>query len=70
MAGIASELIGAPVAYELSIENVDKPLLDFIGIHGRLRQFEHEEAIWLTRAPTFVRSPSRSCKRHAVVGSG
>jgi len=55
MAGVASEILGTPVAYELSIENVDKPLLDFREMDDRLKQFADDDAIWLTRAPTFVR---------------
>lgn len=46
---------GAPVEYELSIENVAKPPLDFIDVAERLAQFLPVEAIWLTRAPTFIR---------------
>ncbi len=54
MANAAGELLGASVAYEISIANVDKPPLDFIEIHHRLAQFAASDAVWLTRAPLFV----------------
>lgn len=40
MAQWASDHLGHPVAFELSIENVDKPPLDFLEIEARGRQFE------------------------------
>ncbi len=55
MAAVAARLLGVPVAFEISIENVDKPLLDFLEIHTRLAQFGVDDAVWLTRAPTFVK---------------
>ena len=55
MARIAGEMLGGAVAFEISIDNVDKPPLDFIEIDHRLRKFTDEEAVWLTRAPTFAK---------------
>lgn len=40
MAQWASDHLGLPAAFELSIENVDKPPLDFLEIETRGRQFE------------------------------
>ncbi len=54
MATIASELLGAPTEFEISIDNVDKPPLDYVEIESRLAQFEPEQTVWLTRAATFV----------------
>ena len=54
MAEIASRMLGTPVAWEISIVNVDKPPLDFIEIDARVGQFAPGESVWLTRAPTFV----------------
>jgi hypothetical protein len=48
-------MLGCDVALEISIENVDKPPLDFIEIDNRLRQLPAEESVWLTRAPIFVK---------------
>lgn len=54
MIELAEEILGVPVEVEISIENVDKPPLDFVEMDRRMRQFERQ-AIWFTRAPTFVR---------------
>jgi hypothetical protein len=53
MAQIASERLGKPVTFELSITNVDKRPLDFIEIASRLEKLAGRAAL-LTRAPTFV----------------
>jgi hypothetical protein len=56
MAGIAEARLKQPVAWELSITNVDKPPLDFIAIRQRVQRLRVEDAdrlIALTRAPTF-----------------
>lgn len=53
MAEIAAEMLGRPVTFELSIINVDKPLLDFIEIADRLAMLQGKNVL-LTRAATFV----------------
>jgi hypothetical protein len=53
MARIASEKLGLPVEFELSIHNVDKPPLDYLEMRDRALQFADQETLWLTRAPTF-----------------
>jgi nicotinic acid mononucleotide adenylyltransferase/nicotinamide mononucleotide (NMN) deamidase PncC len=53
MARIAEEIAERPLAWEISVENVDKPLLDFITIRDRAAQFTGQR-LWLTRAATFV----------------
>ena len=53
IAEIAAEVVGHPVAIEVSILNVDKPPLDYLELDRRLRQFSRQQAIWLTRAATF-----------------
>lgn len=53
MARIGSRITGLPVAYELSIRNVEKPALDFLEIATRAGGFDGSAA-WLTSAPTFV----------------
>ena len=53
MAQLANQRLGHPVAYEISVENVDKPLLDYGAIAQRAQEFT-AETLWLTRAPTFV----------------
>ncbi|MBY0528164.1 MAG: hypothetical protein K2R98_32510 [Gemmataceae bacterium] len=54
LAEVASRLVGAPLAFELSVTNVDKPTLERVEIDHRLRQFASWAPVWLTRAPTFV----------------
>ena len=53
MARVAEEIAERPVDYELSITNVDKPMLDFVAIRSRLSQFSGQ-TLWLTRAATFL----------------
>jgi hypothetical protein len=54
MARLAAQLLGKPVAHEISIENVDKPTLDYLEMADRAGQFEPSEPLWFTRAPKFV----------------
>jgi nicotinamide mononucleotide (NMN) deamidase PncC len=53
MIQIAQDMLGLPVALEISIINVDKPPLDYFEIERRLGQFPAEQPIWLSRAETF-----------------
>jgi nicotinamide mononucleotide (NMN) deamidase PncC len=56
MAVLAEQLLGAPLIWELSTVNVDKPPLDFIEIRTRvhaIRFEDHDRPIALTSAPTF-----------------
>lgn len=54
MAEFAEKRLGKPVQLEISLENVDKPPLDFIELQQRTAAIA-ERTVWLTRAPTFVR---------------
>jgi nicotinic acid mononucleotide adenylyltransferase len=53
MARIAEEIAERPLAYELSVANVDKPMLDFIEMRNRAAQFA-DRPLWFTRAATFL----------------
>ena len=53
MARLAQQRLGKPVAYEMTLFNVDKPPLDFIELAQRLDAFA-DEVLWLTRAATFL----------------
>jgi len=53
MAEVAAEWLGTAVEFELSIENVDKPPLDYTEIARRRSQFSPTQPLWLTRAATF-----------------
>lgn len=53
MAKLAGERLGIPVEFEISIANVDKPPLDYTEMHARAQQFDRDQELWFTRAPTF-----------------
>ena len=54
LARVAEELKQQPVAFELSVTNVDKPPLASETVKQRLTQFAWKSPVELTRAPTFV----------------
>jgi hypothetical protein len=54
LAQAAEELRQQPVAFELSVTNVDKPPLAGETVRQRLSQFTWRAPVELTRAPTFV----------------
>jgi nicotinamide mononucleotide (NMN) deamidase PncC len=53
LAQVAARRLGTPVAFELSVTNVDKPPLGEAEVTRRLRQFPSPHMVELTRAPTF-----------------
>jgi hypothetical protein len=55
LAEVASRLLGESVAFELSVNNVDKPPLAVEEVRRRLQQFTWRAPLWVTRAPTFAR---------------
>lgn len=69
MARIAAELLGGPVAFELSLLNVDKPPLAETEIARRMSQFAPPEVICLTRAATFVEKARLFPRATFVVGA-
>ncbi len=69
MARVAVESLGVPVAFELSIENVDKPPLDLDSIELRLAQLDKEHTVCLTRAATFVQKVQLFGNATFVVGA-
>jgi hypothetical protein len=54
LARIAEELRQQPLAFEISVTNVDKPPLAGETVRQRLTQFAWKSPVELTRAPTFV----------------
>jgi nicotinamide mononucleotide (NMN) deamidase PncC len=66
MLTIAEQKTGLTGAYELSIVNVDKPLLDYTEIDIRLKQFQ--TPVWVTRLPTFLEKARYFAGAHFVVG--
>jgi hypothetical protein len=54
LAEASDRLHGGPVAFELSVTNVDKGALSAEEVRRRLTQFTWRGPVWLTRAPTFL----------------
>jgi nicotinic acid mononucleotide adenylyltransferase len=54
LARVAEERRQVPVAFELSVVNVDKPPLAAGDVRARLAQFAGRARVELTRAPTFL----------------
>jgi Cytidylyltransferase-like len=54
LAEAAERRLGKPVAFELSVVNVDKAPLSPEEVRRRVAQFSGRATVWLTRAPTFV----------------
>jgi hypothetical protein len=54
LARLAEELRQQPLAFEISVTNVDKPPLAGGTVRGRLAQFAWKSPVELTRAPTFL----------------
>jgi Cytidylyltransferase-like len=54
LARVAEEIRQQPLAFEISVTNVDKPPLAGETVRGRLAQFAWKSPVELTRAPTFV----------------
>jgi hypothetical protein len=54
LARVASSLAGREVVFELSVVNVDKPLLTHLEAEQRAAQFAGRWRVLLTRAPRFV----------------
>ena len=65
LARVAEELRQQPLAFEISVTNVDKPPLAGETVRHRLAQFAWKSPVELTRAPTFLEK-SRLFPEHDV----
>ncbi|MDB5312226.1 MAG: nicotinic acid mononucleotide adenylyltransferase [Gemmataceae bacterium] len=54
LAAVAGHRLGLPVAFELSVANVDKPGLAPEEVARRVAQFAGVGPVWVTRAATFA----------------
>jgi hypothetical protein len=54
LAAAAEDWLGLPLAFELSVANVDKPALTPAEVRHRLEPFAGNASLWLTHAPRFV----------------
>jgi nicotinic acid mononucleotide adenylyltransferase len=68
MAELAAAHYGQPVNFEISITNVDKPMLDFVELADRLSQFP-DQRVLLSRAATFAEKALIMPRSIFVVGT-
>ncbi len=68
MAQVAERELGKPVAWELSIDNVDKQTLDLASLQRRVAMLT-DVPCWLTRAATFVEKARLFPQATFVVGT-
>ncbi|HOW16069.1 hypothetical protein [Methanosarcina sp.] len=75
MAKLASEKLGEPVHFEISLTNVDKPPIDFISLNQRLdslREYKNENfmgGVCLTSAPLFLQKAALFPDSTFIVGA-
>ena len=69
LARVAEELKQQPLAFEISVTNVDKPPLAGKTVRDRLAQFAWKSPVELTRAPTFVEKSRLFPSTTFVVGA-
>jgi hypothetical protein len=69
LARIAEELKQQPLAFEISVTNVDKPPLAGKTVRDRIAQFAWKSPVELTRAPTFVEKSRLFPRTTFVIGA-
>ena len=69
LARVAEELKQEPLAFEISVTNVDKPPLAGRAVRDRLAQFAWKSPVELTRAPTFVEKSRLFPRATYVIGA-
>jgi Cytidylyltransferase-like len=69
LARVAEELRQQPLAFEISVTNVDKPPLAGETVRGRLAQFAWKSPVELTRAPTFLEKARVFPRTTFVIGA-
>ena len=69
LARVAEDVRQEPLAFEISVTNVDKPPLAADAIRQRLRQFAWQAPVELTRAPTFLEKSRLFPRATFVIGA-
>ena len=69
LARVAEELRQQPLAFEISVTNVDKPPLAGETVKHRIAQFAWKSPVELTRAPTFVEKSRLFSRTTFVIGA-
>jgi hypothetical protein len=68
LALVAEQIVGHPIAFEISVANVDKPPLDGDAVRARLAPFNWQASVWLTHSPRFAQKAERFPGATFVVG--
>ena len=68
MAQFAARHYGAPVAFEICANNVDKPRLNYLALRNRVAQFDASTPVWVTNTATFIEKARRFPGVKFVVG--
>jgi hypothetical protein len=69
LARVAEDMRQQPLAFEISVTNVDKPPLAGETVRHRLAQFAWKSPVELTRAPTFVEKARLFPRTTFVIGA-
>lgn len=69
LARVAEDMRQLPLAYEISVTNVDKPPLVGEAVRQRLTQFAWKAPVELTRAPTFLEKSRLFPRATFVIGA-
>jgi hypothetical protein len=69
LARVAEEFRQQPLAFEISVTNVDKPPLEGQTVRHRLAQFAWKSPVELTRAPTFLEKSRLFPRTTFVIGA-
>jgi len=69
LARVAEEIRQQPLAFEMSVTNVDKPPLAGETVRHRLAQFAWKSSVELTRAPTFLEKSRLFPRTTFVIGA-
>jgi hypothetical protein len=69
LARVAEEIRQEPLAYEISVINMDKPPLAGVTVRQRLAQFAWRSPVEVTRAPTFLEKSRLFPRATFVIGA-
>ena len=69
LARVSEDHAQQPLAFEISVTNVDKPPLECATVRHRLTQFAWKSPVELTRAPTFLEKSRLFPKTTFVIGA-
>ncbi len=54
MARVAQDLTGKSVSFEICLNNIDKPPLDYLALEHRAAQFDASSSVWFSNRATFL----------------